>query len=251
MLRLITAVFGVAVAWGCRPAPPPTPPPSSNAASRASTTSTHGNLDGNDSAHRRPNARYERERDASVWQERLEQPSREVYARRAFIVETLDLQPGAAIADIGAGSGLFTLPFAKAVGQEGQVYAVDVQDYFLDHIEAKATAAGYENIELVLATQEDCKLPAASIDIAFLSDVYHHIERPQAYLDTVKRALRPQGRLFLIDFDRTRQDESSWIRKHVHRTPADYRADLEATGFRFVEAIGGLDENFFYVFERT
>lgn len=195
------------------------------------------------------NARYDRQTDPEKWAKQFERPGREVHDRREAIVAALAVAPGAAVADLGAGTGLFTLPFAKAVGTSGQVIAVDVQDYFLKHIEARAEKASLTNVETRKATQNGAGLEPSSVDLAFLCDVYHHLEQPAVYLESVRASLRPGGRLVVIDYDRSREGADDWLVDHIRADPATFQAEVEAAGFVLTEKPTVLEENFFFVFE--
>ncbi|MGZ3489686.1 MAG: class I SAM-dependent methyltransferase, partial [Isosphaeraceae bacterium] len=113
---------------------------------------------------------------------RFETNDREVFVKRREIAEVLDLKPGMAVADIGAGTGLFTRLFADTVGPGGKVYVVDVSKNFLDHIAAGARMRGQPQIDTIRGTQETTSLPAGSVDVAFLCDVYHHLENHEKIL---------------------------------------------------------------------
>lgn len=195
----------------------------------------------------RINREYER-RDADSWTKNFEHDGREVFDHRAEIVAALHLEPGTSVADVGAGTGLFTLMFAAAVGPTGRVFAVDVQDYFLDHIAARARAAKLTNVVARRADQRGTGLDTASIDVAFLCDAYHHLELPNTYLADLRRALVPGGRLVVIDYDRTRPGTSAWMKDHIRADPEALRAEIEAAGFTLIDAPDVLDENFFLVF---
>src|SRR5688572_20569204 len=114
--------------------------------------------------------------DPAEFVKRFETESREVFSNRQRIVEAAKVKPGARVADIGAGTGLFTRLFAKAVGTEGRVYAVDIAESFLRHIEKTAKEQNITNVEPVLATADSANLPADSVDLAFICDTYHHFE---------------------------------------------------------------------------
>jgi ubiquinone/menaquinone biosynthesis C-methylase UbiE len=130
----------------------------------------------------------------------LEDPNRSAWQKPAEVIRQLSLEPGEAVADIGAGSGYFTVRFARAVGPRGKVYAVDIDRGMLDHIERRAKEAHLGNIQLVLAEPHDPKLPAASVDVIFICDTLHHISDRATYYPFLARALRPGGRLVNIDF---------------------------------------------------
>jgi len=186
------------------------------------------------------------------WTERFETESREIYLLREKILEATRLKPGMAVADVGAGTGLFTLPFARAVGPTGRVYAVEIARNFLGLIRSRAERASVPNIETVLGTERSVELPEASIDLAFICDVYHHFEYPQDSLRSIHRALKPGGEIVLIDFHRIPGRSSDWIMGHVRAGQEVFEAELEAAGFAKVgEEKGFLEENYFVRFRRV
>ncbi|HEY1052021.1 MAG TPA: class I SAM-dependent methyltransferase [Prosthecobacter sp.] len=125
------------------------------------------------------------------WTQKFETESREIYHQREKIVAAVGLKPGMSMADIGAGTGLFTLPFSQAVSGSGKVYAVDIAKNFLEHIQSRASKADAANVQTIQCTERSVELPETSIDLAFICDVYHHFEFPQASLATLHKALRP------------------------------------------------------------
>jgi predicted methyltransferase len=199
--------------------------------------------------HEDLNARYRDETDVSAWQARFERPQREVADERERIVAEIGLRPGERIADIGAGTGLYTFAFADAVGRDGRVYAVDVQTYFLTHLETRAKARELPQVQTVQASQRSVELPPGSIDVAFMCDAYHHIEHPAPYLATMREALRPGGRFVIVDYAKV-DGAKPFIQEHLRASPDEFRAEIEAAGFRFVRAADFLDENFLFVFEK-
>lgn len=179
------------------------------------------------------------------WTERFETESREVFDQRARIVEAVGLKPGMVVADIGAGTGLFTLPFAETVGETGKVYAVDIAKNFLSHIRARATRAQAPNIEPVLCTEKSVELPEDSIDLAFICDTYHHFEFPQATLASLHKALKPGGELVLIDFKRIEGESSDWTLNHVRAGQEVFEKEVADAGFQKIrETTGLLTENY-------
>ncbi len=194
------------------------------------------------------NARYRWQTSARRWAKWFEDENREVFEHRESIVAALGLRPGLEVADIGTGTGVFTLEMAPILGTSGRLYAVDIHDYFLDHVEAAARKAGLSNVEMILATHDSSALPPNSIDLAFVCQVYHHIEQPGPYLLTLWNALRPGGRLVVIDFDRRMGD--SFIQGHVRADPSVMREEIEMVGFVHRRTHDLLQESFFYEFER-
>jgi ubiquinone/menaquinone biosynthesis C-methylase UbiE len=184
------------------------------------------------------------------WRQRFETEGREVYDQRHAIVAAARLRPGMVVADIGAGSGLFTRLFAAEVGKAGRVYAVDIARAFLEGNLRRARAEGHQNVVAIESTQEDTRLAAASIDFAFICDAYHHFEQPQAMLASLRQALRPGGALVVVDFERIPGVSPDWILKHVRAGKDEFRAEIEAGGFRFIEEVKLMRENYFLRFSR-
>ena len=185
------------------------------------------------------------------WTKKFETESREIFHQREKIVAAAGLKPGMAMADIGAGTGLFTLHFAQAVGENGKVYAVEIAKNFLEHIKARAGKASASNVQTVLCTEKSVELPEASIDLAFICDVYHHFEYPSASLATLHKALKPGGELVLIDFKRIPGESSDFIMGHVRAGQEVFEAEVIAAGFEKVsEVTDVLKENYFVKFRR-
>jgi ubiquinone/menaquinone biosynthesis C-methylase UbiE len=190
--------------------------------------------------------------DVAQYIDRFESESREIYARRKEIADAVGLKPGMAVADIGAGTGLFTRLFADIVGPDGKVYAVDIAKPFLDHIAREAQKRGHAHVQVIQGTQETTNLPPASVDVAFLCDVYHHLEQHERILASIHRALRPGGRLVVIEFDRRAGVSSDFIMKHVRAGKAQFLAEIAAAGFEPLETPDPprFKENFFAAFRR-
>jgi ubiquinone/menaquinone biosynthesis C-methylase UbiE len=185
------------------------------------------------------------------WTKKFETESREIFLQREKIVTAAGLKPGMAMADIGAGTGLFTLHFAKAVGADGKVFAVEIAKNFLEHIKSRASKASASNVQTILCTEKSVELPEASIDLAFICDVYHHFEYPQATLATLQKALKPGGELVLIDFKRIPGESSDFIMGHVRAGQEVFEAEVTAAGFEKVSEVKDLlKENYFVRFKR-
>jgi predicted methyltransferase len=185
------------------------------------------------------------------WTKKFETESREIFHQREKIVAAAGLKPGMVMADIGAGTGLFTLHFAQAVGAGGKVYAVEIAKNFLEHIKARASKASASNVQTILCTERSVELPEASIDLAFICDVYHHFEFPSASLATLHKALKPGGELVLIDFKRIPGESSDFIMGHVRAGQEVFEAEVIAAGFEKVDEVKKLlKENYFVKFMR-
>jgi ubiquinone/menaquinone biosynthesis C-methylase UbiE len=184
---------------------------------------------------------------------KFEVDSREVYTHRAAIVAALNLKPGMAVADIGAGTGLFTRLIAEKVGPQGKVYAVDVTPEFLEHIAADARKKGLTQVTTVRCPPNSVNLPPASIDLAFICDTYHHFEYPARTLASIHQALRPGGTLVVVEMDR-RPGASKFILEHVRAPKEVFFSEIEAAGFERIDEpkppVPGLKENFFARFRK-
>ncbi|MBL9077592.1 MAG: methyltransferase domain-containing protein [Planctomycetes bacterium] len=192
------------------------------------------------------------ELDVGTFEQRFEGESREVFTQRARIAALLQLRPGMAVADVGAGTGLYTLMFAPKVGTTGRVYGIDIAPKFVEHIRRQAAARDLSQVEARLCSERSVDLPAASVDLVFVCDTYHHFEYPMATLASIHAALRPGGELVVLDFIREPGVSREWILGHVRAGEAVVRQEIEAAGFRFVrrEATPFLHENYVLRFRR-
>ncbi len=182
---------------------------------------------------------------------KFEVESREVFARRREIVAACEIQPGQTVADIGAGTGLFTRMFSEAVGKEGRIIAVDIAQKFLDHIEATSRESGQRNVETVLCKADSTELPTDSVDVAFICDTYHHFEFPLKTMASLHRALKPGGRVILVDFRRVEGASTDWVMSHVRAGQEVFEAEILQAGLKKVyEERELLKENYFVVFEK-
>jgi SAM-dependent methyltransferase len=182
----------------------------------------------------------------------FESESREVFAQREHIVEALDVSSGMTVADIGAGTGLFLPAFDRGVGSEGRVYAVEISPRFLAHLRERAKREGLSRVEVVEGLEDSVALPAASIDLAFVCDTYHHFEYPRSTLQSLYIAIRPGGSLVILDFERIPGKSGEWVLEHVRAGKETFRREIETAGFRFESeiAVEGLEENYVLRFRR-
>jgi ubiquinone/menaquinone biosynthesis C-methylase UbiE len=139
-------------------------------------------------------------RPAAEWMKTLESPERIASLRTDDVIARLKLKAGDVVADLGAGSGLFAFPLARAVGS-GRVYAVELDEGFLSHIRDKAKTESVTNIVPVLGKFTDPSLPARDVDVAFFHDVLHHVENRSAYIKSVAEYVRRGGRSVVIEFN--------------------------------------------------
>jgi len=187
------------------------------------------------------------------WIKRFESNDREVFVRRLEIVRALELKPGMTVADIGAGTGVFTRLFAGEVGIGGKVYAVDVSQDFLDHIASQARRAGQTQVATIRGTQDSIHLPPDSMDLIFLCDVYHHLENHEKMLASIHRALRVRGVLVLVEFDRVEGKSSQFVLTHIRGSQEEFRREIETAGFEPDPAFKAprLKENFVARFRKV
>lgn len=186
------------------------------------------------------------------WVERFEREGREVYDQRDAIIAASGISPGMVVADVGAGTGLFTRLIAATVGPEGLVYAVDISDEFIANIQQRARESGTENIQGVVCSADDVRLAPASVDLVYVCDTYHHFEYPYKTMASIHKALRPHGRLVVVDFERIEGVSTEWVLGHVRAGKRDVRQEIEAAGFRWVaDKTDLMKENYLMIFEKV
>jgi predicted methyltransferase len=158
----------------------------------------------------------------------FEGESREIFAQRNEIVSACKLKPGMVIADVGAGTGLFTKLFSDAVGPNG-----------------------IKNVETVLGTDVSANLPENSVDMVFICDTYHHFEFPERMLQSIRKALKPEGQIVLIDFHRIEGKSKQWTLDHVRAGQEVFTGEVREAGFEQVEDNALLKENYFVRFKKS
>lgn len=147
------------------------------------------------------------------------------------MLQALEVKPGMTVADVGAGVGFHSLKLAKLVGPEGTVYATDVQPQMIRMLKTRLKASRLGNVKPVLCTQDDPKLPESAVDLILMVDVYHEMSDPGASLRALRKALKPGGRLVLVEF--RGEDPEVPIRPEHKMTVAQVRKEVEPLGFRF------------------
>jgi len=175
--------------------------------------------------------------DAKKTATRYEREDRDVVKNRDRIIGACELKPGLDVADIGAGTGLFARPFAAEVAPGGKVYAVEITRPFLEHIEKTCKKEGIENVEGVFSTTTSAELPANSVDTAFICDTYHHFEYPYKMLESISTALRPGGRLIIVDYRKEKGVSPDWVFGHVRADKKTVIDEVVKAGFTFVDEV--------------
>jgi ubiquinone/menaquinone biosynthesis C-methylase UbiE len=178
----------------------------------------------------------------------LERPEREKEEQPSKLLELLDLKPGEVVADIGAGSGYHTFRLAPRVGPAGKVLAVDIQKEMLDIIRQRMKEQKVENVEPVLGTETDPKLPAGGVDLILLVDVYHEFSHPYEMTEAMVRALKPGGRLVFVEF---RLEDPGVPIKLVHKmTQKQVKKEMEPHPLEHVKTIETLPWQHVIVFKK-
>lgn len=209
----------------------------------------------------RPAGTHQDNTDGREWIRRLERPGRIPGLKVREVIACLRLKPGDVVADIGAGTGAFAIPFAVAVAPSGRVLAVDIWPELLAFIQEKARTAGVNNLETVLATLEDPRLPERGVDLAFFHDVFHNVNDRQAYLRLLASKLTPRGRIAIVEQEFDDPIAKKWDRPEDRITRDQLRGWMEASGFHqaaefdlFQGAnnppLTGMPERWFVVYER-
>jgi ubiquinone/menaquinone biosynthesis C-methylase UbiE len=179
----------------------------------------------------------------------LEQPERDEYQQPEQVIEALNLNPGMVVADIGAGSGYFTRRMAQAVGDTGQVIAIDVEQKMLDYNRQELEKLGIVNrAKFVLSKPDSPPLPEHSVDLVFLCDVYHHLENHVDYLTKTKPALTQNGRVVIIDFYHDERSGKLSFPKH-HLVPREQVIkNMEQAGYTLAREHTFLPRQYFLEF---
>ena len=173
--------------------------------------------------------------DPALWTQRFEHEGRAIYDKRFETLDAIGLKPGMDVADIGAGSGLFSRLFAGRVAPNGTVYAVDIAKTMIDHINQTAREEKIGNLKAVLGDPRSPRLAANSVDVVCIIDSYHHFEFPGDMLAEIKKALRPDGTLVLIDFKRIEGISKDYVLKMVRAGEGTFTDEFLNAGFDLVE----------------
>jgi ubiquinone/menaquinone biosynthesis C-methylase UbiE len=179
----------------------------------------------------------------------LERHEREREEQPDKALDLIGIQPGMNVADVGAGTGYMTLRIAKRVGPKGKVYANDIQPEMLEKLGENARRVNLDNIETVLGSESDAKLPDGRMDLIILVDVYHEFSRPQEMLRSMRRALKPDGRLVLLEYKK--EDPSIPIRPDHKMFTADAKVEVEAEGFELDKVIDVLRRQHIILFRKV
>ena len=179
----------------------------------------------------------------------LERNERQEEERSDLLMKALKFRPGEAVADIGAGSGYYTRLIARAIGTNGVVFATDIQQEMLDILTNKAAQSGIRNIRAVLGTESESGLPAASVDTILIVDVYHEMEFPFEMMAGLSRALKPGGRLVLVEY---RGEDRAVPIKELHKmTEEQVKKELAPHPLKFDETLRMLPWQHVMIFRKN
>lgn len=178
----------------------------------------------------------------------LDRSEREREEDPDLALRLLRVQRGSTVADIGAGTGYFTVRLARATGASGKVYATDIQPGMLDLLQKNLARAKLANVIPVLGTIDDPKLPAESIDLALMVDVYHEFSQPQRMLQRIRAALKPGGRLALLEY--RAEDPDVPILPDHKMTKAQVKLEVEHEGFKQTRVYDDLPRQHLIVFTK-
>ena len=180
-----------------------------------------------------------------IWLERSE---RETEEKPQLVIDALEIKPGQTIADLGAGSGYYSFRIAPLVGPTGRVLAIDIEPKMLEVIAERAGREHVTNIATVRSSERDPNLAPHSVDLLFMVDVYHELEYPYEVMSRVREALKPGGRVALVEY---RAEDPAVQIKPVHKmSEAQVRREMQAAGFRHVTTVRTLPLQHLILFER-
>jgi len=187
------------------------------------------------------------------WVERFEVESREVYHARDDIMRRVDLKPGMRIADVGAGTGFYSILMSEVVGSDGWVYAIDISPKFIEYLANQFDQRAITNVTTVMCDDDSICLPPDSIDAAFICDVYHHFEYPLDTMKSIHKAMTSGGRVIVIDFERIPGVSREWTLGHVRADKQTFISEIQEAGFELIgeRSIPGFQENYFLEFRKV
>ena len=176
----------------------------------------------------------------------LERKERDAFQKPDQVMETLALQPGEKVADIGAGSGYFTIPVARAVGPEGVVWAIDIRPEMLDHLRERLKGEELDNVRLMQVEKDDPQLPDGRVDTILMIDTLHYVQDRTAYARKLREGLAPGGRVIIIDYRPKPWEERPWGPPPVQQIPREtIDAEFAAAGLKPVRVHEFLPEQYF------
>lgn len=176
----------------------------------------------------------------------LEGPDRDAWQQPGRVMDALAIGEGSVVADLGAGGGWFTIRLARRVGPNGLIFAQDVQPEMIEAIERRVQREGLTNIRTVLGSDTDPKLTPVSLDAALMVDAYHEVQDRVVFLRNLRRAMKPRGRLGIVDFRKDGLGPGPPLDERID--PHMVVADAQAAGFRLLSEDESLPFQYLLVF---
>lgn len=185
------------------------------------------------------NREYATAEDRAKLVARLENPARLARMKPTELVQRLGVAPGWTVVDLGTGTGNLLAPLSKAVGPNGRVVAEDIHPDFLERAQSRANSEGLKNIEFVLGTETDPKLPEHRADLIVVVDAYHHFDYPEKMLAAIRRALKPRGLLAIVEYHKQRgamevTDDPDFAVRHIRAGAEQVEQEVQAVGYQLL-----------------
>jgi len=181
---------------------------------------------------------------AEQWVKEFDDPNRDAWQKPHEVIQALALKPDAVIADIGSGTGYFSVRFSHMV-PKGRIYGVDIEPDMVKYLASRAQRDGLKNLIAVQAAPDDPRLPE-KVDLVIMVDTFHHIEGRDRYFRKLHDYLKPGGRVAIIDF---RMDSPDGPPKSARSTPEAIKAELNAAGYELVQMHDFLPKQYFLIFQ--
>lgn len=231
-------------AWAQQDVQAPSIPPSESHSEEAYYTNTQPSRDGIGKVYMGREIAQVMGHLGAQW---LDRPERQQEERTDLLITMLELEPNDVVADIGAGSGYFTIPLARQV-TNGNVLAVEIQPEMLEILQKRAKEEQLNNIKPVLGTITDPKLPDDSVDLVLMVDAYHEFSHPREMMDAIVMGLKPGGRVVLVEF---RAEDPKVMIKPLHKMSEEQaRREMEAVGLKWVTTKSELPQQHVLIFAK-
>jgi ubiquinone/menaquinone biosynthesis C-methylase UbiE len=186
--------------------------------------------------------------DIEEWLAKFEGDDREIYTRRDEIVSMLNLKRGMDVADVGTGTGFFTMLFAQKVGPDGIVYALDIAENFITYVNETAEELSLANVRGTVTLVDSTTLAPNSVDVVFLAHTYHHFEYPVKMLESIRSAVRPKGIVVLVGMERIEGISSEFVLNMVRAGKGTFTDEFKDAGFELIEEVPFSNKNYILKF---
>src|SRR5215470_3453394 len=178
----------------------------------------------------------------------LDRPERDSEEKPAIVLQALDLRGGQMVADVGAGSGYYTFKIAPRVAPSGKVLAVDIQDEMIAALHKRISEQKVSNVEVIKGTEKDPHLPANSLDVVLMVDVYHELSFPFEVMTAIRQSLKPGGRMVFVEY---RKEDPKVTIKEVHKMSVEQlKMEMSEVRLRYVKSVETLPLQHIVIFEK-